>query len=246
MKTVKKSGGTLFAGLMLLCVLTACHVNPNPLDMIANDKVNRGKEAEIMPGITEQQPQDIIVPPEQVGALGERIQGIDIQNGKVIPNALAYTVNKATIFEDITKAGIEESAMTPFVSSSLQDEIGKLLPSVKLLLIELTVQNVRAEPDRNITSFEILCADTDTMSSSSAETSFFELFPSEPAYFSNPTGKRVGDEWKDYFYYKLPVGQSKNIKVGWYVDTEQYDPGNLYFIFNRYYDEYVKFVKLDV
>ena len=41
------------------------------------------------------------------------------------------------------------------------------------------------------------------------------------------------------------MGQSKDLKVGWHVDSGEFDLSNLYLVFNRYNDKYEQFVKLD-
>lgn len=225
----------LFITLALSCALTAC-------DSPSNTYTDKGKETQIMPGITEQQPQQFTVPPEQLGEMGKPVGAADVQNGTMITDALFYTVNKVTMFENSQAAGLSADVMKPYSEEALLNDNGELSSGVKLVLMEVTVQNVRANPKRNITDLNLLCADTDSLSAGSTEASFFELFPSVPAYFSNPTGKRIGDDWKEYYAYSLPVGQSKNLTVGWYVDTEQYDPQNLYLTFG--YDEYKKYIKL--
>ncbi len=124
------------------------------------------------------------------------------------------------------------------------DENGEIKPSAKFLLIELTVKNVRALPDQNITSINMLCADSSKeISNKSSEIDFFEI--PLPDYFSNPSGKEVGGNWQEYYDYSLPVGQSKDLKVGWHVDLDQYDLSNLYLVFNYQNEEYEQFVKLD-
>lgn len=261
MKKLRKGVGVVLAVLMLLCALAACNFNSGTSD-IGGDNSNFGvsnqdglsdvsqneasKEAgtQIMPGLTEDQAQQVIVPSEQLKKMGEPIGAMAIQNGEAVADALFYTVNKATMFKNIEAAGIDIDAMdSTNADESLLDENGELKPDVKFLLIELTVQNVRDDPERNITDMRILSAETSSFSATNTEASFFELYPSVPAYFSNPTGKRVGDDWKEYYDYKLPAGQTKTLKVGWYVDTEQYDEQNLYLTFD--YDEYQKYIKIE-
>lgn len=239
---MRKYEGYLLAVLLLLCALNACNFKQNDPDTTQNAHADKGKITQIMPAITDQQPQHFNVSPEQLGKMGEPVGAMDVQNGEAVTDALFYTINKATMFENIEEAGIDPDAMFFLATDDLLGGSGKLKPSVKFMLIEVTVQNVRAEPDRNITDLNILCADTVSVSADNSEASFFEIFPSEPAYFSNPTGKRIGDDWKEYYNYSLPVGQRKKLNVGWYVDTEQYDPQNLYVSFC--YDEYKKYVKI--
>lgn len=181
-----------------------------------------------------------------ISKVGEEVSEIDVQNDEAIPDALIYMVNKVTLFNDISEAGIDRDEMPSFLEGlqGVLDENGEIKSSVKFLLVELTVKNVRALPDRNISSFDLLCADSSKeISKKISEIDFFELPP--PDYFSNPSGKEVGDDWREYYYYSLPVGQSKDLKVGWHVDSGEFDLSNLYLVFNRYNDKYEQFVKLD-
>lgn len=259
MKKIKKVAGAIFAAIVLLYALTACGFDQNVPDIAeSNPKqsqvdtpkeaqnddqsgdFNKGQDTEVMPVITEDQPQYFTISPEQIYRMGEPVPGIDVQNGEVVADALVYTFQKATLFDNMDQAGI-----TPDVelAQDLLDENGQLKPSVKFMLLECTVQNVRAEPERNISSLSILCAQNGDIPTEGGKTSFFEPFPCDPEWFSNPSGKKIGDSWKEYYNYKLPVGQSKNFKVGWLVDSAKYDPQNLYLTFDD--DEYQKFVKVD-
>lgn len=233
-KITWKAVSGIFAVLFLFMSLTACSsINS---DRQIKDYKDKGNQSEI----ARPDPDATPVPEERevsnFAGIGEEIWEPDIQNGKEIPDALVYTVNKTTLFSDIAEAGIVQEDMVPFIEDSLLDEKGELKSGVKFLLFEMTVKNIRAEPMRNITSLNLLYADSITEISDKTSTMSFLDLPC-PAYFSNPSGSRVGDEWKEYYTYNVPVGQSKNIKVGWYVDLDQYDQSNLYLIFNRDNDE---------
>lgn len=260
MKNLKKGAGILLAVLVMLCALTACNSNSGTADISGNtprpgasdqkDSVNVPKNdadkaagAQVMPGLTEEQAQQVDMLPEQLGKTGEPIGAMDVQNGNVVNDALFYTIDKMTMFDGFEAAGIDPDAMGSLsLDESLIDENGELKASVKFLLIEFTVQNVSAAPERNITDLRIISAGTSSGTENSDD-GFFEVYPSEPAYFSNPTGKRVGENWKEYYDYKLPVGQTKTLKVGWFIDTEQYDEKNMYLTFG--YDEYQKYIKIE-
>lgn len=258
MKKFRKGAGVLLAVFVLLCALTACNSNSGITNITDNNpgseqsglsdapqnEVNKKAGTQIMPGLTEDQAQQVVIPPEQIGKMSDPVGAMDVQNGNAVPDALFYTINKAILFNDFETVGIELDAMGSLLTDEgLADENGEPKPGVKFLLVELTVQNVSANPERNITDIRILSAETTSLSNESTEASFFELYPSEPAYFSNPTGKRIGDDWKEYYDYKLPVGQSKTLKIGWYVDTDQYDEQNLYLTFG--YDEYQKYIRIE-
>ena len=113
-----------------------------------------------------------------ISKMGEEVSEIDVQNGEVIPDALIYMVNKVTVYNDISKADIDQDKIPSYMEGLdwLSDENGEVKPSVKFLLVELTVKNVRALPDRNITSVDLLRADSGKeISNESSEIDFFEL-----------------------------------------------------------------------
>ena len=196
---------------------------------------DKAGKTQVMPGLEEEQPQNFTIKPEQLGEMGEPVGTYDVQNGEVVTDALFYTVNEVQLVDTPQEINLSpEELLLDGVSEELMDANGKLKESVKLLMVALTVQNVRAEPERNITSLDILCAN--------GETEFYELYPASPVYFSCPSGKRTADGWKDYYKYRLPIGREKNVKVCWYVDTQCYDPKNLYLTFG--FDELQKYIKL--
>ncbi len=198
-----------------------------------------------MPGLAEDQPQQDDIPQKQLGKMGEPIGAMDVKNGKAVACAMFYTISKAALFDNFEMAGIETDEMVSFLTDeSLTDGNGELKPSVKFLFIELTAQNVKANPERNITDLRIISAQTASYGGKDTKDSFFDLYPAEPVYFSNPKGKRIGDDWKEYYDYKLPVGQTKTFRVGWYVDTEKYDVKNMYLTFG--YEEYQKYIRIEI
>lgn len=165
---------------------------------------------------------------------GDTIQEISVQKGKLTPDAAEYVVTKATVFSSCTEAGIQENQTDLTESRELCGTDGKIKPGVKFLLVEMTVKNLRAPTNLNVTSILLRY-------SASPETENKMGFVSlpYPAYFSNPLNRE-----KDYYSYSLAVGQSKGIKLGWYVDAEKYGPSKLYLLFNQYQDEYRQIVKL--
>lgn len=219
----------------------------NADDGMERAEIDDGKETTFAPGLTEDQPQPFSLSSDHIYQMGEAVAAIDVQNGTIVNDALVYTFTKATLYDDFAQAGLDESTLSAYTGAEaayMQDENGQLKESVKLLLLELTVQNACAEPERNISSLSVRCITSMNESEGSVKGQLLELSPSEIAYFSNPSGKKVGEDWKEYAYYTLPVGQSKNLTVGWLVDTEQYDPDHLYISLD--YDEDQKLIQLDV
>ena len=233
-------------GLFVSASMTACTLAESPFNnALSQEDDQKAKQTEIVE-------RDPFAPAEaekknvassHIREMGEDVSEIDVQNGNVIPDALVYTVNRAEQFDDYVQAGISEDAMNPFVEYELLDEDGNIKASVKFIVIEMTVKNNCAELDRNITSFRLRCADSaQNISDETTEIDFFDI--PNPSYFSNPGGEKVGDEWMEYYHYSLPVGQSKDLKVGWYVDVDKYDLSKLYLVFN--YDEDERLVKIEL
>ena len=246
---MKKTTNQVILGIVttvMLCMfMTACNTKEGEPEVDYKSKVQSTDIITLGPDAPAE-PEKKEVLSTNISKMGEEVSEIDVQNGEVIPDALIYMVNKVTVFNDIYEADIDQDEMPPYMEGLERalDENGEVKPSVKFLLIEITVKNVRALPDRNITSVDLLSADSSKeISNEVSEIGFFELPP--PDYFSNPSGKRVGDDWKEYYGYSLPVGQSKNLKVGWYIDLDEFALSNLYLVFNRYNDEHEQFVKLD-
>ena len=237
--------------LMLSVSMTACNSVRSLYDSTQiqeneqqGDRKDDVKQAEIYTeDVATSGPEEMSILSKQICGLGEEVSEIDIDKGKVIPNAFVYRVKKATIFKDITEAGISEGMLPSYIEGDFFDEDGKIKPGVKFLVVEMTVKNICGSTERTITSFDLLYADSmkETLDKT-REIDFFEL--PLPAYFSHPSGSQRGEDWPEYYHYNLPVGQSKDLKVGWYIDFGQYNPSNIYLVFNRYEDELRRFVKL--
>ncbi len=233
----RKGAGCLLLVLLLLYAFTGCHAGSAGL----GTEAEKAQSTEVAEGLTEDQAQVLDVKQEQFGKIGEAVSGIDVQNGKTVEDALRYTVTKADLFDSFTDAGLDIETEDMIEEEGLLQEDGSLAQGVKLLVLYVTVQNVRADPNQNITALRILCAESDFEGKKQA--SFYELYPSGPVWFSNPSGKRNEAGWKDYYHYNLSVGQRKDLKAAWLVDTNQYDPKMLYLTFD--YDEDQKYIKLN-
>lgn len=240
----KKTGAAvlavLLAGMLSVCV-SACSA-PSPggqsnADTTAqikndNDKVNHA----VTPPVSGETPATSYSISGRIKKPGDVIQEISIEKSKVVPDAVEYVVTKAMVFPSCTEAGIQENQTDLTEYRELCGADGKLKPGVKFLLVEMTVKNRRVPTNLNVTSVLLRYS----ASPETENTMGFISLPL-PAYFSNPLNRKNG---KDYYSYSLAVGQSRDIKVGWYVDTEKYSPSKLYLLFNQYQDEYRQIVKL--
>lgn len=231
--------------------ITACASTEKPLSDTQSQEENVTETEKSKQTVTVARDPNAPAEPEkndvasgQMAEMGEAVSEIDVQEEGIVPDAMVYTINKAEQFTDYVQAGISKDELNPVVEGDVLDEQGNLKSGVKLIVVEMTIENICVGAERNITSFSLLCADSaEDISDDTDVIDFFEA--PIPVYFSNPNGQREGDNWKDYYFYNLPAGQSKNVKVGWYIDTDQFDLSKLYLVYNRYNDEYKKYVKIE-
>lgn len=220
---------------MLVIILSSCSSNPSGQSHLGNNDNDKKNAHSIASAISEAQAENYNIS-NGIKKTGDTVEEFRVENNKIVPNALTYTIKKASLFSNFAEAGLSKDQMNDDVDPELFDTKGKLKSSVKFVVAEMTVKNLKASPRLNITTFLL------EYSSSSVTSKKMEfLFLSYPSYFSNSINKNKG-----YWACDLAVGQSKDIKVGWYVDTEKYHASNLYLVFNPDNAEYRQILKLDL
>ena len=170
--------------------------------------------------------------------MGEEVPVEDVNDAnQIVLDAVGFTVQNAELFEDYEAAGI---AMDAVVSDcEYSDEQGeKLKDEIKVLIVDMMIENYRAVPERNITEFDLVSLESEMELSDKLTNARFVL-GLHPTYFFPP-----GKSDREYFHYYVPVGQSKNVRVGWYLDPEDFDFSNLYLVFNRWSEDGPRYVKL--
>jgi hypothetical protein len=222
-KARKKRMGKLLVVLLVFATLavglTACQSSSGGSDdeRARADKEN-GAPFEILDPSAPEEARDLGATDETMLAIGDEIHGCTALSGALIPDAIIYKITKAEMFDTPEAAGIEQGLLSPQkegLSNSDFDENGNVKPQFKFLLIEATVKNLQAAPEQNISSLKLVCKDKES-------NGFFEMI-FRLNYFSHASRGA-----KDYYNYQLPVGEVKNLKFGYYFDTESYDTSDLY------------------
>jgi hypothetical protein len=223
MNKMKRGAAALLVGLMVLCALTACSLNQNDSKttdngVVNNGNANKGKtDGDFHEELDEPQAQDLDVSQGEYAIIGDEIKVSEGQNGVLITNALVYKVTKAQMFDSPADAGIAPDKLAPYIETAgdtdFYDTNGNFTTQIKFLLVEMTAQNIKANMEQLI-SVGLSCADK-------TSDGFFELPPT--SYFSHAT---LGV--KDYLHYQLPVGEIKNLKLGFFVNTQKWDVSDLY------------------
>jgi hypothetical protein len=129
---------------------------------------------------------------------------------------MEYTIDNVKTYDSLDGLNINKENMLANAANFL-DENGELKTGNKLILADVTIKNidmnsVYGENEMNISSLELI----------SNESSKSEYFYSEILYFSAPVANNR------YYNYILPKGETKSVKVGWIVDSEEFDFSEIY------------------
>lgn len=135
------------------------------------------------------------------------------------------TVKAATLYAKPEAANIDRTQVSTDKEChyNLKTEEPETLDFSKahFLLCDVTLKNIHLNQDEmNITALSLVYLSPDTK----------ELKPiGFPAYFPKSKSS-VGAS--DYYHYALPVGQSMDAKIGWWVDLNECKKENLYVVYN--------------
>ncbi len=164
---------------------------------------------------------------DNVYALGETVSlvGPTPQDPNMV--VMECAVNAATLYDKPEAADIDSTQVltSPDCHLDLKTETAAPFDFSKahFLLCDITIKNIHMGlGDTNITALSLVYLLPDTK----------ELVAVAvlPAYFSKTQGSDVNAS--DYFHYKLPVGQSMDAKIGWWVDLDECKKENLYVMYN--------------
>ncbi len=136
------------------------------------------------------------------------------------------TVNAAKLYNTPEEAGLDGTQVRTDTDDLLYDmetEVPVPLDTSKVsfLLCDVKIKNINLDlGELNITALDVVCLTPDGK----------ELRHSGlPAYFSEASDEMGGPQYYDF---ELPVGQSMDAKIGWWIDLEQYKKENLYVMYN--------------
>lgn len=151
------------------------------------------------------------------------------------------TVNSAKLYNTPEEAGLEEAEL--LTDEDLLYDIETRMPALPVdtsklsfLLCDVSIKNINLDlGELNITELQVagLMPDGKELRSTGL-----------PAYFSEAADEKDGPK---YYHLDIPAGQSADVKIGWWIDLEQYKKENLYVTYNLGGIIYIqRFWKLDL
>lgn len=151
------------------------------------------------------------------------------------------TVNAAKLYNTPEEAGLEEAEL--LTDTDLLYDIETRLPvspldtsKLSFLLCDVSIKNINLDlGELNITELQVAGLKPDGKELRSTGL---------PAYFSEAADEVGGPK---YYHLDIPTGQSVDVKIGWWIDLEQYKKENLYVTYNLGGIIYIqRFWKLDL
>lgn len=147
-----------------------------------------------------------------------------------------YKINSTDVYSSLDESNIDKSLILNNNNENVDEMLGN---GKKLLLMNVTIKNVSRDKDIYISDLGLSYLEKNGEISTSK-------FPPEIKYFSE-TGYNKDGNWKSYYKFPLEKGESKNVEVGWIIDTNEFDLDNLYICIGSCTSyEYQNFVKLDI
>lgn len=203
----------IIASIISLCVLVWGFIEKNT-------EMNRSKEDG---GDIQNQIQ--YLQEDKMHKLGETVlfEQPTKQNPKRI--GAEYNVKKAKIFKNLEQAGIDRKEV--LVEADTHYDLVNNMPSklnveeASFLLCDIVIKNISLEY-MNITDISLVCL---VENKGQKEVKLVGL----PAYFFKP--KNVEDPM-DYYSYRLPINESMDAKIGWWIDMEECKEEGLYLMLN--------------
>lgn len=161
-----------------------------------------------------------------VHTLGEKVSLVSSTPQDPNTVKMECTVKAATLYDKPEAANIARTQVLTSEDCHLDLKTGMGTPldfsKVHFLLCDITIKNIHiGSGDTNITDLSLVYLLPDTKK--------LVKVAALPAYFS----KSQSDvNASDYFHYKLPVGQSMDAKIGWWVDLNECKKENLYVMYS--------------
>lgn len=212
---IKKASSLLLCSSFLCGVLAGCSVT---LDQDKYAKVGKPVER------PEEQLQT-----DKIYQLGETVSTMFPDNLRYKPDgypyaSMEYTLQAAALYEHPEEAGIDmgQVLVNGEVCYDLETEVpyDPDYSQTSFLLCDVLIRNPGIGYP-NITELGVVCRMNEEGKLG---------WTGYPAYFSMPEEARDDSDGYNYF---LPVGQSMEAKVGWWIDMEQCKKENLYLSLNH-------------
>lgn len=180
---------------------------------------NFGKGAEKTPKRTQ------YLQKENVHALGNTAPYGEPTNQNPKNIGLEFTVKTAKLFKSAEEAGIDGKQVLRSNDCHYDIKMGVPVPfdvsKANFLLCDVSVKNINTQ-DMNITALSLVYLTPDKKD--------LKLV-GFPAYFSkSKSGSDI--ENPDYYHFELPVRESMDTKIGWWVDLSECKKENLYLMLN--------------
>lgn len=135
------------------------------------------------------------------------------------------TVKAAKLYKTPEEAGIDKTKV--LTDGDLHYDLKTDMPTsldvskANFLLCDIVIKNIHMDlGDSNITKLSLVCLLPDKK-----ELKLVGL----PAYFSDSIDELDGSQ---YYEFQLPVGQTMDAKVGWWVDLKECKKEDLYLMYN--------------
>ncbi|MDR0917863.1 MAG: hypothetical protein LBM93_01220 [Oscillospiraceae bacterium] len=139
--------------------------------------------------------------------------------------SMEYTIDDVKTYDSLEGLNINKDNMLAS-AEELLDENGELKTGYKLILADVTIKNIDMnsmsdnENEMNISSLGLIYQvkkDADDEERNKAVS-----FYSQILYFSDPAANNR------YYNYILPKGETKSVKVGWIINSEEFDFSKIY------------------
>ncbi len=154
----------------------------------------------------------------QILKKGETMQVLSPTNEDPENHGVDITLNEAKVFDSPEDAGLDRSQILE--NAENYDTSGNLewcdVNEGKILVCDITVDNINDDEDLHMGTFMIAYADPDTNK--------VTMVSCAPVYLSASISNVTSS---DYHHFQLPKGESKDMKVAWMIQ-EVYEPENLY------------------
>jgi hypothetical protein len=139
--------------------------------------------------------------------------------------SMEYTIDDVKTYDSLDGLNINKDNMLVYAEEFL-DENGELKTGNKLILADVTIKNIdmnSLQDNENEMNISLLgLAYQVAENADDNERIKAASFYTQVLYFSDPVANNK------YYNYLLPKGETKSVKVGWIVNSEEYDLSKIY------------------
>lgn len=154
---------------------------------------------------------------EQIHKLGEKVTstvGYDDDS-----ESMDFTINDAELFNSLKSAGVEldDTIITDSDLEIYNPREDKFVDGWKLLVADVTITNIDCEvqDDENNIGWLGIASEIDLSD-----------YISDIMWFSDHVDD-LNENKTNYYHYILPVGETKTVKMGWFINSDKVDLSEL-------------------